>query len=64
MKQRDCVHFKEITIARRFQTGESTFEKCLELIDEVCFLDLKSPKHHNEYDCKECRFYDKGETIK
>ena len=27
------------------------------LVDEVCSVDSNNPKHHNEYDCKDCKNY-------
>jgi hypothetical protein len=51
MKKTDCKHYQEVVEGYRRQTGD-------ELIDEVCHLDPNNPKHHNEYECEGCPFYE------
>ena len=59
MKKTDCIHYQEVVEEYRRQTGDDTFCIEPELIDEVCHLDSNNPKHHNEYECEGCLFYEK-----
>lgn len=59
MKKRDCIFYHEVVEGYRRQTGEDTFTLEPELIDEVCYQDPEEPKHHDEYDCEGCPFYEK-----
>ena len=47
MKKENCKWYAPIVE----RTGEFDFE----LVDEVCYEDKDNFKHHNEYDCKDCK---------
>ena len=56
-KKTDCVFYNVIVDSYPRQTGENSFILDYELADEVCSVDSDNPKHHDEYDCKDCPFY-------
>jgi hypothetical protein len=47
MKRTDCKWYEAVV------EQESEFDYIL--VDEVCYQDKMNYKHHDEYDCKDCK---------
>ena len=58
MNKIDCLYYKPIVDSYRVQTSDNgDYDIEYELVDEICYLDEKQPKHYNEYNCDKCKSY-------